>query len=430
MPFHVIVGGQRGDEGKGRFVDLIAPDYTVVARGNGGANAGHTVAPESMNPIALHQIPSGIVHPHILNIIGNGVFVDPIKLTNEINSLISAGIDVSTKNLVISSSAHLVMPHHLSLDLLRENSQNAQGSTKSGIAFVAGDKYTREGYRMESVYFPKELYAKALELLIDVNSNFQTDLKRTEQELENEVKVWLKATENLKPYIQDTVDLINQRLLNGENILGEGAQAFWLDISHGMYPYVTSSSTTVTGLLDGLGISPKSVSKVSMVIKAIKSHVGGGPFVTEITDEQIAQNIRGEFGQTDSEYGATTKRPRRLGYLDLVEIRKAIQLNGVDELYLTKLDHVPRFGDTFKIATEYILDGKNIVYAPSSANLLSKCTPIYREFTSWKEDISHIRKYSELPHQAREFIEFIEKELGIPIKKIGVGPERNSVIER
>ena len=430
MPFHAIVGGQRGDEGKGRFVDLIAADYTVVARGNGGANAGHTVAPESIEPIALHQIPAGIVHSNILNVIGNGVFLDPIKINDEISNLLLAGIEVNNKNLVISSSAHLVMPHHLLLDLVRESGNSAQGSTKSGIAFVAGDKYTREGLRLESVNNPEELLDKAFFLLNEVNNTLPNDLKRTEQSLRSEVNEWLDATKKLKIYMADTVEIINKRLSDGEYVLGEGAQAFWLDINHGMYPYVTSSSTTVTGLLDGLGVSPKQVSKVSMVIKAIKSHVGGGPFLTEITDAEIAQKIRGQFGQTDSEYGATTKRPRRIGYLDLVELRKAILLNGADELFLTKLDHVPRFGNRFKIATEYELDGIKMKIAPSSAQSLGRCTPVYQEFESWDEDISNIRSYGELPTNAKYFIDFIETELQIPIKKIGVGPNRNSVILR
>ncbi len=430
MPFHAIVGGQRGDEGKGRFVDLIAPNYTVVARGNGGANAGHTVAPESIDPIALHQIPAGIVHPKILNIIGNGVFLDPIKINQEIDNLLRAGIKIDNNNLVISNSAHLVMPHHLLLDLARESGKDAQGSTKSGIAFVAGDKYTREGVRLESINNPVELLDKTFSLLVKVNETLDENSKKSIDDLKNVAKDWLEATEKLKIYMADTVEIINRRLDNGEYVLGEGAQAFWLDINHGMYPFVTSSSTTVTGLLDGLGISPKQVSKVSIVIKAIKSHVGGGPFITEITDSVVAQNIRGEFGKTDSEYGATTKRPRRIGYLDLVEIRKAILLNGADEIFLTKLDHIPRYGKTFKIATEYQINNQKIKIAPSSAQTLTEYSPVYKELPSWQEDISLVRTYEELPTNAKDFIEFIESELKIPVTKIGVGPNRNSVILR
>jgi len=430
MPFHAIIGGQRGDEGKGRFVDLVAGDYTVIARGNGGSNAGHTVVPESMEPIALHQVPSGIAYPGKLNIIGNGVYVDPRRLAQEIIDLDKAGLKVSSKNLLVSDTAHLVMPHHLALDALREGGVKAQGSTQSGIAYVAGDKYLREGLRLESIAAPKELFDHAYEALRLVNSQQPKDVQRSDDDMRQEIEAWVSAAEQLKPYMADTVAVVNERLNAGENILGEGAQAFWLDINHGMYPSVTSSSTTVAGLLDGLGISTKHVEKVSLVVKAVKSHVGGGPFVTEITDTKLAERLRGEFGAADSEYGATTKRPRRVGYPDLVELKNAIRVNGADEILLSKLDHVKRFGDTVRVATAYTYQGSERKVAPSSAVALAECQPVYRDLPTWQADISPVRNFKELPEEARTFVELIEKELGLPVSKVGVGAERKQVILR
>ncbi len=430
MPFHAIIGGQRGDEGKGRFVDLVAPPYTVVARGNGGSNAGHTVVPESMAPIALHQIPSGIAYPDKLNIIGNGVYVDPRRLAQEIKDLEAAGVKISRKNLLVSDTAHLVMPHHLALDALREGSQKAQGSTQSGIAYVAGDKYLREGLRLESLSQPKLLFDHAYAALQTVNSHRPKDAQRTAEDIKQEITSWVDATRQLEDYMADTVAVVNDRLEAGELVLGEGAQAFWLDINHGMYPSVTSSSTTVSGLLDGLGISAKHLARVSLVVKAVKSHVGSGPFVTEILDKKLAAQVRGEFGVTDSEFGATTQRPRRIGYPDLVELKNAIRVNGADEVFLSKLDHIPRFGPNVKVAIGYKYKGKDRSIAPSSATALFECQPDYREVPTWQLDISTTRKFAELPSEAAGFVKLFEDQLNLPVTKIGVGAGRNQVILR
>ena len=216
----------------------------------------------------------------------------------------------------------------------------------------------------------------------------------------------------------------------GEAVLAEGAQAFWLDVNHGMYPSVTSSSTTVAGLLDGLGVSAKHLGKVTGVAKSVKSHVGGGPFVTEITDKALAENVRGSFGLADSEYGATTRRPRRIGYPDLVELRNAIRINGIDELALSKLDHVPRYGKTVNIATSYNYKGQQRLTAPTSALALAECTPNYAVHPTWWQDISDMQDFAALPPEAVAFVDVFEKELGVPVTKIGVGPSRSQVIER
>lgn len=428
MSLDVIVGLQRGDEGKGRFVDLVAGEYAIIARGNGGANAGHTVVPEGREPLALHQIPSGIAHPDKLNIIGGGVYLDPLLLLSEIDNIRAGGLEVSARNLLISDTAHLVMPHHVGFDALREGSDKAQGSTKSGIAYVAADKYLRQGVRLESIATPKVLLDLAYEGLIQLHKQLPSKHRKSAAELKKIAQNWVKKTESLWEYMADTVEIINERLEAGEQVLAEGAQAYWLDINHGMYPAVTSSSTTVSGLLDGLGVSAKHLGKVIGIAKAVKSHVGGGPLVTEITDKELAAQVRGEFGKTDSEYGKTTRRPRRMGYPDLVELRNAIRGNGVDELALSKLDHVPRYGQELLVATSYTYLGEQRRTAPTSAAALDACTPDYLQCQTWSEDISGLRDYKALPAAAKQFVELFETELGVPITKIGVGPTRNQVI--
>jgi len=431
MSLDVIVGLQRGDEGKGRFVDLAAVDYDIIARGNGGANAGHTVIPKKgAEHLALHQVPSGVAYPGKLNVIGNGVYLDPVRLLAEIDDICQAGLSVNPGNLKISTSAHLVLPHHIMLDSLRESGGEAQGSTKAGIAYVAADKYLREGVRLESVADLKTLEDHVRTGLNKVNPQLPTKARKSKTEIDQITADWLKLAQKLKPYMADTTEIVNQQLQTGAKILAEGAQAFWLDVNHGMYPAVTSSSTTVTGLLDGLGIAPKHLGKVTGVIKSVKSHVGGGPLVTEITDEQQAARVRGQLGKMDSEYGVTTKRPRRIGYPDLVELRNAIRINGVDELVISKLDHVSRYGKTVPVATSYTYQGKRISVAPASAMALADCKPNYVELPTWQQELSEVRNYDELPKEAKTFIGLFEKELGVPVTKIGVGPSRDQVILR
>lgn len=424
----VIVGLQRGDEGKGRFVDLVAGDYSVIARGNGGANAGHTVVPEGMEPLALHQVPSGIAYPDKLNIIGGGVYLDPRLLVAEIESIRKTGLKVSSANLKISSTAQLVMPHHVGFDELREGGSKQQGTTKSGIAYVAADKYLRHGVRLESIDTPKLLVEQAADGLEELNKQLPQAQRRSPAEIKTIAETWAKAAEALREYMADTISIINDKLAAGERVLAEGAQGYWLDINQGMYPAVTSSSTTVAGLLDGLGVSAKHLGKVTGVAKAVKSHVGGGPMVAEITDKTLAEAVRGPFGETDSEYGATTKRPRRIGYPDLVELRNAVRGNGVDELAISKLDHVPRYGEQLQVAVSYTYKGSERLTAPPSVAALEACRANYRQCPNWTADISDLRDYDDLPPAAHDFIGLFEKELGVPVTKIGVGPERRQII--
>jgi adenylosuccinate synthase len=348
----------------------------------------------------------------------------------ELAAIRGAGLEVSPDNLKISDSAHLVLPHHIVLDTRRESGSDAQGSTKVGIAYVAADKYLREGVRLESIFTPKELLERVNDGLARVNAMLPKANQRSKAELEAAAKIWLKAAESLKDYATDTVELLNDRLKAGQKVLAEGAQAYWLDVNHGMYPAVTSSSTTVAGLLDGLGVSAKHLGKVTGVTKAVKSHVGGGPLVTEVTDQELATAVRGPLGKSDSEYGVTTKRPRRIGFPDIVELRNAIRVNGVDELAISKLDHVARYGKEVPVAISYTLRGKERLTAPSSALALSTVKPNYKNMKTWQKELSEVRRYEDLPASAQAFIELFETELGVPVTKIGVGPERSQVIFR
>ncbi|MBW3568634.1 adenylosuccinate synthetase [Candidatus Parcubacteria bacterium] len=410
-----VVGLQYGDEGKGKIVDLLAEKHDVIVRGNGGSNAGHTIVLKGGKTLALHQIPSGITYGGKQNIIGNGCFFDPVKLAEEIKNVTENGVNVSPKNLAISKAAHIVLPVHKAKDALREGGVGAQGSTKAGIAFVASDKYLREGIRAEAALnkSEKELYKIAHDGLVELGeAKPQAAVQATEFALE---------TLKLSEYIVDTVELIHQQINSGKEILVEGAQAFGLDINHGKYPFTTSSDTTVAGLLSGTGLNYKQIGKVIGVAKAIPSKVGGGNFVTAIGDKKIAEQTRGEKGRVDSEFGATTGRPRGVGYLDLVALKRAVEVNGVDEIALTKLDCLIRHGKTTKIAVAYKLDGQEIESPPTSNEELAKCQPVYRAFSTWKENDSA---------EAEEYLEFIEKYLKIPITMIGTGPGRNDLFIR
>ncbi len=429
MSVDVVIGLQRGDEGKGRIVDLLAAEYKVVARFNGGPNAGHTVANGNVaEPLRLHQLPSGIARPDVLNVIGNGMLLDPIRLLAEIEEVTAAGIKISPKNLAISDLAHMILPHHVCLDEIREAGRGGQDTTKRGIAFVARDKYERTGVRAELLaYDAEKLLQTVRQGLEDVNPKLKA-VGLPERDAAKEAAEWVKAAGKIAPYVTDTVNLMHLALEKGQATLAEGAQAFGLDIEFGMYPFVTSSHTTVGGAVNGLGLDPHHIKRVVGVAKVIKSHVGGGPFVTEITDEKLAEKMRGQKGKIDSEYGASTGRTRKVGYFDLPELRRAIAVNGVTEIALTKFDVLPRFGKTMNLAVAYEFEGEKLDYAPSSAAQLEKCRPVYKEIELWSEDISEIRLREDLPAKAKQLLAFIEKELGVPVTMVGVGPGRDQII--
>lgn len=405
-----VVGLQYGDEGKGKIVDMLSADVTAVARGNGGSNAGHTVVLADGQVIALHQLPSGVAWPDKLNVIGHGVLVDPVRLVAEIRDARNKGLQITPASLAISDMAHLVLPKHKVQDADREAGHKAQGSTKAGIAYAASDKSLREGVRVDVIRTNSQEQLRKIALL---------DLESSQaSELANE---FASAAQQLKPYIQDTPAVLNSILENGDSVLIEGAQAYGLDINHGKYPYTTSTGTTVPALIEGTGINPKRAGRVVGVIKASPSKVGGGTFISKIEDPDIAQSTRGKKGEVDGEYGATTGRQREVGYLDLIQIKRAIQINGVDDIALTKFDCVQRHGTITKVVIAYQRDGQKLLVPPNSDYDLAQCTPVYKSFPTWNDDSSH---------EAQTYLRFIEEFLNTPISIVSNGPGRDQVILR
>ena len=433
MSIDVVIGLQRGDEGKGRFVDQLASDYDIVARYNGGNNAGHTVirpTDKGERVLKLHLVPAGIAHKGVVNIIGNGTLIDAARLADEIDGLLDNGVEVNTKNLMISSAAHLILPHHRLDDQIREKGQKRQGTTQSGIAQVASSKALRSGVRAELIaQDPKQLEKLIVEELLAQRSARQDAGIEDIDEAEL-ARSYVQRALCLKKFITDTVTYLNEKLRSQKpaKILAEGAQAYWLDVDHGMYPYTTSTSTTSGGVSPGLGVPPTFVSKIIGVAKAVQSHVGDGPFVTEVTDPKLAARLHGDMTTVDAERGTTTGRTRRLGHLDLAQIRRSIMVNGAHQLALSKLDWVPRFGPEVWLCTAYKIDGKIAKIAPCSAHDLARAKPLYEKLPTWQEDIEGIRHFKDLPVNAQKYIKFIESQTGIPITMIGVGPRHDQVI--
>jgi adenylosuccinate synthase len=434
MPITAVLGEQRGDEGKGRFVDMLAAEHDIVARFNGGANAGHTVVTPEGAEFDLHLMPSGITQPGVMNVIGNGTAIDAPKLVAEIETSKKKGLTVNPDRLMISSAAHLLLPHHVVLDTIREGGKHAQGSTKSGIAQVYADKYMRSGIRAEIINNdPDRLY-----------DTIRTGLRKTIfRQLVTQfphifpfarpsqvAQAYVESAQQLAPFITDTTLYLNTQLQAGAGLLAEGAQAYLLDADHGMFPAVTSSSTTVGGIFTGLGVSPHNLDRVIGVSKAIPSHVGGGPFATEIHDDALLEQIHGDMTTVDAEKGTTTGRVRRLGHLDIPAIRRAQMVNGTTEMALTKLDWVPRYGEQVLLCVAYERKGNILDIAPDAAYKIEQSRPIYEALPTWQEDISGIRDYGDLPTEARAYIERIESLTGKPITMIGVGYKRDQVIDR
>lgn len=425
-----VFGQQRGDEGKGRVVDMLAEECDIVARFNGGSNAGHTVVLPDGRELALHIVPSGIAHPKAVNVIGNGTIVDPVRFADELRDIEKLGIQVTPKNLKVSASAHLVLPHYKQLEEIRELGRGAQGSTKAGIADTYAAKAQRAGVRAERLLGSHNSLLQVVREGLESVGTARKEHGLASVDIENEVKSYALALQKLQPFVTDTSVYVNERLVGGATLLAEGAQAFLLDIDHGMYPYVTSSSTTAGGVAPGLGIAPTTLERSIGIVKAVQSHVGGGPFVTEIHDEKLLSVLHGDMSTIDAEKGTTTGRVRRLGYLDITGIRRANMVNGTTELAITKLDWVPRYGKTIKVCTSYTYRGETLTMAPDSAWALEKCEPVYEELSAWDEDITEVRSFADLPQAAQDYITALETWTGLPVTYIGVGPRRDQVIIR
>ena len=420
----VLLGLQWGDEGKGKLVDFITPNYDIVARFQGGANAGHTLIINGEKHV-LHLIPSGIFRDNCINIIGAGVVIDPIALVEEIRTLENLGVDVKSK-LKISKRAHLILPTHRMLDKVSEieKVENKIGSTLKGIGPTYMDKTGRNGIRIGDINNNlKDKYENLVEkhynLLKDrINSN-QIDISNYIQE---RVK-WEESIEVLRTFdLIDSEYYINKALKERKTVLAEGAQGSLLDIDYGTYPYVTSSNTTISGVISGLGIPPTKIQNVSGIFKAYTTRVGSGPFPTEL-DNEVGEDLR----KVGNEYGATTGRERRCGWLDLPLLEYACMINGVTELNIMKIDVLSHL-DTIQVCTGYICDGDVSDQVPFDLN--NNFQPIYQGFKGWKKDISEIKEYKHLPKECKEYIKFIEDWIKIPITRISVGPDRNQTINK
>ncbi len=422
MPGVSVFGAQWGDEGKGRFVDFLAHEADVVIRYQGGNNAGHTIIVGGV-VYKLHLLPAGLLYDSKPCVIGNGVVIDPGALLEEIDEVQSKG--ATLKNLMISDRAHMVMPYHNLLDSLSEEGMGEAmiGTTKRGIGPCYTDKAARQGLRMcdlVSGSFPGKL-----KQLVEAKNDIITKIYGQQPLVYDEILQKFKGyRERLAPYICDTVAVCNDFYRQGKKLLFEGAQGMLLDIDFGTYPFVTSSHPTTGGISIGTGLPPQALTEVVGVVKAYTTRVGKGPFVTELFDE-TGDFIR-EKGQ---EYGATTGRPRRCGWLDLVIVGFSVRLNGITSIALSRMDTLGGI-DGVKVCTGYEIDGKVTTNFPASLDDLGKARPVYKEMEGWSGDISHIRKYEELPQSAREYIEFIESETGASVGMIGVGPSRHECIVR
>jgi adenylosuccinate synthase len=425
MPATIVVGAQWGDEGKGRVVDYFAAQADLIARYNGGDNAGHTVVAEGYK-LALHLVPSGILYTDKVCLIGAGTVINPITLSEELKRLRDTGIDVSAKRLKIAAGAHLILPTHRALDGASEQKrgQEAIGTTKRGIGPTYADKARRVGLRAGQMRDP-DAFAEAVRTLTQAHNERLIHLYGLEPQLVGPIVDQLRdIARQLSPRLVDGTALVAETLKQNKHLLCEGAQGTLLDITFGSYPYVTSSSPLSGSALTGLGFGPREVTRIVGVAKAYTTRVGEGPFPTELTGETGAR-IR----EVGNEFGTTTGRPRRCGWLDAVILRHAVHINGLSEVALTKLDVLSGL-PSLKVAVAYEYKGKRIETFPAEWGLtyLSQCRPIYQELPGWDADITGIRTREELPENTQTYIATLEDLIGVPITFIGVGPEREAMI--
>ena len=410
-----------GDEGKGKIVDVLTSGYKIIARFQGGPNAGHTLVFNGKKHV-LHTIPSGIFHENKINIIGNGVVIDPVILRNELKNLEAEGIDYK-KSLLISRKAHLILPTHRLIDAASEKSKgkNKIGSTLKGIGPTYMDKTGRNGFRVGDLEAENwiEKYSELKSKHKRLIDFFNVSLEYNFEELEKEFFESIKSLKSLN--FIDSEEYIYQEQNKGSSILAEGAQGSLLDVDFGTYPFVTSSNTTAAGACTGLGVSPNSIKEVFGIFKAYTTRVGSGPFPTELFDSNGKR-----MGKVGNEFGATTGRPRRCGWLDLVALRYSCQINGVTKLMMMKSDVLSGF-KSIKVCTSYEYKGKKIRYMPYDINDNS-LKPIYDEFEGWENDITKINDFDKLPMNLKKYISYLEKELNIPITIISVGPDRLQTI--
>jgi adenylosuccinate synthase len=422
VPATIIVGTQWGDEGKGRFTDLFAKEMHLVVRYQGGHNAGHTLVVDG-ETFKLQLIPSGVLYPHITPVIGNGVVVDPAVLLDEIAMLEGRGIDCG--NVKVSGNAHLILPYHQLIDRVTERhlGKNALGTTRRGIGPAYADKAARVGLRVQDLYDAKIFREKLALVLKDKAPHLAKVYNQLAPDPDEIAALYLDdLAPRLRPYVADTINLVHDALEAGQHVLFEGAQATFLDLDHGTYPFVTSSNPVAGGACTGAGVGPRHIDRVIGVAKAYVTRVGAGPFPTELFDE-VGDGIvdRGH------EFGTNSGRRRRPGWFDAVMLRHAVRLNSLSELAITKLDVLDAL-DEVKVCVAYDVDGVRYDHLPDNQSVLHKAVPIYETFPGWREDLSEATEPGQLPSKAREYIAFLEQQVGVPIHLLGVGPGRDQYV--
>ncbi len=422
MGVNVVIGTQWGDEGKGKIVDLLSADVDIVARYQGGANAGHTIC-WGDETFVLHLVPSGIFHEHVTCVIGNGVVLDPVAIMEEIRMIRDLGYDVDGR-LLISHNAHLIMPYHKRIEEVRERMRDsgAIGTTGRGIGPAYMDKFARTGIRVVDLLDRDVLRRKLKRAIEEKNAVLRGVYDDDGLDVEQIIEEYVEFDQLIDPFVTDTSQYLGQALRAGKRILAEGAQGSLLDVDFGTYPFVTSSHPTVGGCCTGLGMPPTAVDTVIGIVKAYSTRVGNGPFPTEL-DNAVGERLRA----AGDEFGATTGRPRRCGWLDLVALRYASMINGLTELVITKLDVLTGL-DTLKVCTAYRCDGKETTRFPSEAPTLEKAEPVYVSFEGWSEDITGARHMDDLPPAARRYVRFLSDSLGVRISMISTGPKRDQII--
>lgn len=426
MTATILVGAQWGDEGKGRVADWLAAESDVVARYAGGDNAGHTVVVGD-KVYKLHLIPSGILHGQVVCLLGNGMVINPVNLVREMDGLEAAGVPVTPDRLIISTRAHIITPAHVALDAASEKSRgkDAIGTTLRGIGPAYLDKTGRQGMRMGDMA-DIETFAELLHARVEAVNATISAQGFEPLDPQQAAEAYIQAAHRLKPYLRDTSLYLNERLRDGATILCEGAQGTMLDVDHGDYPFVTSSSPTSGGAMVGLGFGPRWVDRVVGVAKCFSTRVGSGPMPTELEGE-LAGRLRGTGANFWDEFGTTTGRPRRCGWFDAPVVRYAAQVNGFSEMVITKLDVLSGF-ETLNIAVAYEIDGVRHDFPPETIERLSRAVPVYETLPGWSEDITAVRRWADLPANAQAYLKRIGELLGVPVKTVSVGPERDQLV--
>ncbi|MBN1656980.1 MAG: adenylosuccinate synthase [Anaerolineae bacterium] len=430
MAITVILGAQWGDEGKGKITDMLAAEADLVVRFGGGDNAGHTVT-VGAERFALHLVPSGILYPRVRCLLGAGMVVNPKKLLAEMDGLAARGVDVSPERLRLGARAHLIMPYHIALDGAAEAARggSAIGTTRRGIGPAYTDKAARTGIRAGELLYPPEDLARRIREQVEAKNVLLVKVYgQPSLDVDAIVDEYLGYARRLAPHVTDVVQELAAALRSRKRVLAEGAQGTLLDLDLGTYPFVTSSHPTIGGVMVGLGLGPHYIERIVGVVKAYQTRVGAGPMPTELTGE-LGDRLRGTGTQPWDEYGTTTGRPRRCGWLDGVTLRHAMHVNGLTEFAVTKLDVLSGI-DPLQVCIAYDLDGKRIEHLPTDQALLARCRPVYETLPGWTADIMRASTFDDLPLQARDYVTFIEELVDAPATLISVGPARDQTIRR